>query len=234
MAGDFEISVRTNVKEIQKSLDTFTRQEVPYATALAINSICAKIIEREKANFKSVFDRPTPFTLNALGFKPASKLNPTATIFMKDAQEKYLEPYEYGGKQIPVKPGNVAVLNPIAIGLNQYGNIPQNRIKQLLGLDLNDPHKVKVMSARRQTNLQKNQRMYFTGVPSNKPGAPAGLWQRLPDHKGLKLIVKFADPKDVHQHLDYYHRAQEVVDMYFDRVFLLSVQHASNMTNGFV
>lgn len=230
--SEFVISVRTNVKDVSKQLDYLAFKELPFAVALAVNSMGKKIIEMERANFKNTFDRPTPFTMSALGMIPAVKNRPIAVVFVKDIQAQYLMPYEFGGKAIPAKPGNRAMLNPKGITVNQYGNIPYMKVRTLLGLDLNDPKKRSKMSPARVKTLQKNQKMYFIGKVQRGGQSINGLWKRLPGHKGLKLMFKFTDPVTVKQHLDYHARAAAIVDKNFDRILLLSVKYAMDTPQG--
>lgn len=218
-----QISVRTNVKEIEKQLDYLAQKQLPYATAVAINSMASKIKEKQLDNFKETFDKPTPFTMSALGIVYANKNHPEALLFMKPAQEKYLTPYEFTFKQVAHKS---AILNPRSIKLNQYGNIPAGKIKSLLGVDLNDPGKVKSMTQRKKAILLNNSKRYFMGSVTRKGEKVGGLWERLPGRKGLKLVMRFTEPKALAIHLNYFFHAKRVIDRNFDRILLLSLKHA--------
>ena len=63
---------------------------------------------------RSVFDRPTPFTLNSIGVKPARKDNLESVVFVKDIATSYLAPYEFGGRN---KLNSKALLKPVNVPL---------------------------------------------------------------------------------------------------------------------
>jgi hypothetical protein len=75
------------------------------------------------------FDRPNPFTMQAVSFTPATKDNLVATLFVKNAQAVYLELEETGGTRTP-QPGSPINI-PVDLKTNQYGNIPRGRIAAL-------------------------------------------------------------------------------------------------------
>jgi hypothetical protein len=59
-----------------------------------------RVAEVEKQNEAKVLDRPRPFTQNALARARRDKDRMTAVVFLKDITAKYLEPYEFGGKNV--------------------------------------------------------------------------------------------------------------------------------------
>lgn len=204
-----DISIRAPIKDIQKTLSAFARQQIPYATALALTSLAKKVQAEETKALSQVFDRPTPFTLKAIGVKAARKSNLTATVFVKDIAASYLAPYEFGGMR---KQNGRAMLNPKAAQTNQYGNLPKNLISRLKG----------------RSDI-------FIGAIKTKNGSVVnGVWQRpmatapLAGRKGLrggnrtdhlKLLIRFTDTQPVKQHLGYRARAQRVVNAHFNAEF---------------
>ena len=112
-----------------------------------------RVIKGEKAELLSDFPTATPFTQNAFSYSPATKNAPVATVFVKDIQEKYLQPYTDHGKSIPAGPGNVAMLVPKGIGVNQYGNIPYGRVRSM-----------------------KNKKNVFSGTIKTKSGQTIGVY----------------------------------------------------------
>jgi hypothetical protein len=202
----FEINIRTDVERFGKTLDDFARRQLPFATALAITALARKVQAAETAALPEVFDRPTPFTMRAVGVVPATKRKPEAIVFIKDIQAAYLAPYEFGGKQIPARPGNVAVLTPKAIRLNQYGNIPYGAVARLKG----------------KGNT-------FVGAIKSKSGETiSGVWQRQPGPRGgrLRMLVRFTDPREVTKHFQYHARAEAIVRKNFEPEMRLALQRA--------
>lgn len=212
------IDVQSNLKEFQQKLDSFARQQLPFATARALTTLAGMVRDEERVSMGSVFDRPTPFTINSVGVKPAKKTDLTAIVFVKDIAASYLQPYETGG--VNKLTGNV-FLRPGGVGLNKYGNLPRNKIAQL-----------------------KSRKDVFIGPVKFKSGSVInGVWQRNPEQRGkrtkgdgrygtkgahskqlaaqgirttLKLLVKFEDAHPIRQRLGFHNKAQQVVRQRFD------------------
>lgn len=208
------INVKTNLDEFTKKISAIAYKQIPFATGLALNDIAAKVIEAEQKNEAKVLDRPRPFTVGALGIVKARKGNMEATVFMKPITARYLAPYEFGGDNVL---NGRALLKPIAAmkDLDQYGNLPRNFIRRLKG----------------RSDI-------FIGKIRTKRGMIDGVWQRTTEEGGrvqvstktgkirntkknlntsgkLVLLVKFSDPHQVRQHLDWFGVAQRAVDAEF-------------------
>lgn len=195
-----EISVRADVKKLEKSLNDLAYKQIPFATALALTNLAKQVQLSEETALPSIFDRPTLFTQNAIGVTPARKDNPQAVVFMKDITAAYLAPYEFGGKNKGVGARGV-FLRPANITLNQYGNLPRNKVAALKG----------------KPNV-------WIGKIKGKNGQDIdGVWQRIPAARGrpasLKLLIKFEDPHPARQHIDWFKRADAIVRANFNREF---------------
>ncbi|HEY1927604.1 MAG TPA: hypothetical protein VGG92_09075 [Caulobacteraceae bacterium] len=198
------ISVRSNIKELSRGLHGLAREQIPFATALMLTDLASKVAKGETQGMESTFDRPTPFTLKGMGVKAAKKSDLTASVFVKDAQARYLEPYLKPGGGVQVLGKNRVILMPIDVARNQYGNIPRGQLRQLKG----------------RSDI-------FIGSVKTKSGEIYGVWQRptRPDvgrhgRKGravntsghLQLLVRFTAPAQVGHNLGYEGRAQKVID----------------------
>jgi hypothetical protein len=190
------ISVKANIAGVAKGLDDLAKRQLPFASALAVTGLAQRVRLAETANLAQTFDRPTPFTLNAVGVVPARKANPTAIVFVRDRQAAYLAPYEFGGRQ--VLGSKRALLNPKRVPLNQYGNIARGKLKQL-----------------------KGRRDVFVGTMKGV----SGVWQRLPGDR-LKLLIRWGEGIAVRQHLGYVARAQAIVDRFFAEEFAFALRRA--------
>lgn len=195
--ADFEISIKSNVAEFQKQLDAVARTQIPYATSLAINSLARTIMKAEEDEIEKTFPSATPFTKRGLAYIPAVKNKLFATVFIKDIQEKYLSPYADGGQSVPT-PGGAMVV-PVSIGVNKYGNIPKGKVSNMKGRSgVFYATKGKVKFANGKT---------FSGV-----------FQRLNAKGGgprIKILVKMQDPWMVKQHFGFEARARATVDENF-------------------
>lgn len=180
-ASMFSISVRADVKKISRALDDVSRKQLPFATAQAINATAEKLRIAQRANMSKVLDAPTPFTLNSVAVKRATKSNPTAVVYVKPVAAAYLLPYEKGGLN---KLNSAALLKPVGAKVNQYGNLPRNLVKRLAA----------------KPNA-------FVGKVKTKNGVVDGVWQRTKKTRGnqggLKLMVRFEDAHEATQRLNY-------------------------------
>jgi hypothetical protein len=202
-----QISVQTNIKDIERALNNFARKQVPFAAAAAMTATAKLVQQAEVKNLSHVLDNPTPFTLRSIGITAARKNNLVAKVYMRDVAASYLEPYEFGGVH---KLNGRALLNPKDVGTNQYGNLPRNVLARL-----------------------KGRRDVFIGAVKTKDGKVInGVWQRplatapLPGRKApkganastqLKLLIRFGDALEVKQHLGYRTLAKMVIAASFNR-----------------
>lgn len=213
MASVTTISVRSNVDQIERSLNTFVRDQIPFATASAINALAKQVNAGEVENLRATFRNPSPFTLRSIRTAPARKGNPEATVFVQNTAEQYLLPYEDGG--VHKLPGP-ALFNPKDIDLNAYGQLPRGIMARMRG-----------------------RKDIYIGVVKTSKGPVNGVWQRLDvsrsggqrrrragrgslhdKHLGaLKLLIRFGDALPVTQHLDYMKRGQQIVDRNFRKEF---------------
>lgn len=168
------ISVRTDYLRMERKLTDFERRQLPYATARALTATAnAGQAEEEKA-LPSAFDRPTPFTMRAIAIRPATKTKLQAEVYVRPIQAKYLGLQEEGGIRRPKKR---ALVNPVGVKLNQYGNIPNKALARL-----------------------KRRRDVFVG----RVGKVSGVWQRPKAVKGAArkpvLLMRFDGPQQVKPH----------------------------------
>ncbi|MFP3186795.1 MAG: hypothetical protein RXR52_36615 [Paraburkholderia sp.] len=213
MAGTVTISVKSNVDQFERSLNTFVRDQIPFATSSAINALAKQVQSAEVENLRSTLRNPSPFTLRSIRMTAARKGAPEATVFVQDKAEQYLLPYEYGGvHQLP----GPALFNPKDIDLNAYGQLPRGIMARMRG-----------------------RKDIYIGVVNTAKGPVNGVWQRLDisragaqrkrragrgslhdKHLGaLKLLIRFGDALPVTQHLDYMKRGQQIVDRNFRKEF---------------
>lgn len=111
---------------------------------------------------------------------PATKASLSARVHLKDVQAAYLGLQITGGVRTPKK--RALVLPGAGLKLNQYGNIPRNKVKQLL--------------ARPDT---------FSG----RVGNVAGIWQRT--RKGLKLMLLYEPKAQYRKRFPFYEIVADVV-----------------------
>lgn len=215
----FDISVKSNLKEISKKLTGLAYKQMPFATSQALTALGKQVQTGEVKALKATLKNPSPFTLKSIRMTAASKSNLTATVFVMDKAAEYLTPYEAGGLH---KLNSKALLNPKDIPLNQYGQLSKAVLAKL-----------------------KARPDIFIGPVTTKKGIVNGVWQRVtdtrrvtllnakgkrlrginkmgndPQSKGhLKLLIRFGDALPVKQKWGYKDRAKHIVDANFNQEF---------------
>ncbi|NID15395.1 hypothetical protein [Luteibacter yeojuensis] len=185
-----EISLRSNLKQVTKQLSALAYKQVDFAASQAINDLARQVAAAEKENIKATFEKPKPFTVNAVGVRGATKRTLTATVFMRPVAAKYLAPYEQGG--VHKLPGR-ALLNPKNIRLDQYGQLTRSTLQRL-----------------------KARRDVFIGPVNTKHGPVNGVWQRTKAARGqpagLKLLIRFGDALPVKKRLGWVSTAKGILE----------------------
>ncbi len=138
----------SNTKDVSRELGRLVREQMPFATALALTETARDIETNVNKRIGRAFDRPTPFTKRAVYVQRATKAQLVATMGIKDKQAEYLGIQETGGERLPERR---ALVLPSQARVNQYGNIPRKAVARAL--------------SRPDT---------FSG----KVGGVAGVWQR--------------------------------------------------------
>lgn len=208
------IDVRIESEKVQKHLNDIAMREFPIAIAWALTALAVDVQEAEKASLFTTFDRPTPFTVNAIRIIPAKKDTGWSEVFVMDTAAAYLYPYEVGGFAKLIGKG-VTWLKPADYSLlNQYGNFSQNRVAQLKA-------KGSVFIVSGDAKFGKNQHKLAHGIWERIGAAPkSGKRPRgKVKGRGLRLLIKFGDPKQTRQHLDFQKRAEMIVRKNFNKRF---------------
>ena len=195
----FTINVKADIKGLTRTLNDLQKKQIPFATAKALTATAKNIAEAQRKALPSIFDRPTLFTQRSIGVKAARKSNLTAIVFVKDIAAQYLKPFEFGGKHhLPDSKRGGTLMNPKAVQLNQYGNLPKGMLQRLAG-----------------------RKDVFVGAVQTKAGQTvSGVWQRpaaaqargrgLNRTGSLRLLVRFGDALSVQPRMQWRKRAEAV------------------------
>lgn len=142
-------SVRNEVEQKLRSFDQRVRSQVPFATAKALTRTAYAVRDAERAEVAAVFDRPTPWTLNSMVVKAATKVSQQAAVTFKDPRAKGT-PYERalahqitGGtrewkrfelalRRIGALPDGMAAVPGQTATMDSYGNMSRGQIVQIL------------------------------------------------------------------------------------------------------
>lgn len=189
-----------NEMEVIKAFQDLAQKQMPFAASLALNETAQDAKNAVTKQIEKKLDRPTRFTLNAVGVRRASKRNLKATVFIKDIQAEYLQYAIEGGTR---KPKDKALVVPRDIRLNKYGNIPGLRGGKKIAALLNKPNT-------------------FMGTIKGQ----SGIWQRTNKNKRLKLLLAFEDKIEYRKRLDFHKIVAGVAKNRLQRNLKRALEHA--------
>jgi hypothetical protein len=149
MADFVRVSVRHDLDRMITTLDDMQRRHIPYAKVVALTRTAGDVKKAEIQEISRSFDAPTPYTLNALFTKSATKTNPSAFVWLKDEAgkgtpaDRFLAPEVYGGARVPkrfesalssfgILPPGMFAMPGAAARLDRYGNMSSGQIVQIL------------------------------------------------------------------------------------------------------
>ncbi|MFH5926433.1 hypothetical protein [Roseomonas xinghualingensis] len=124
------ISVRHDFDKLSRTLDAFSRKQMPFATARALTATAREAGSEFTRSMPETLDRPTPFTMRAVGITAARKNSLRSVVFIKDRQAEYLGYQEKGGHRGPKRR---ALVMPAGMRLNRYGNMPNRAVAKAIG-----------------------------------------------------------------------------------------------------
>lgn len=144
-----QIKLSSNFPAVRDALKKAPGQ-VAYAASVALNKTAETARRDVMDNMKRVFDRPTPWALNSLRVKRATKTNLVAELAFKDknsveSSRSMIEPHVFGGKrrfkamesrlwQAGYLPAGWNAVPGAGAKLNAYGNMSPGQISQVLNV----------------------------------------------------------------------------------------------------
>lgn len=130
-------SVQSNLDELSKRLTRVQREQVPFATSMALNTVAGDVAKAITVQMSRYLDNPTPFTQQAYMYRSGKFRGERATkrklyvdIIPGPKQEAYLRFQIEGGTRTPT---GAAILVPTALApKNKYGNITKGTRKKFV------------------------------------------------------------------------------------------------------
>ncbi|MHB8947545.1 MAG: hypothetical protein ACYC4S_00590 [Rhodoferax sp.] len=241
-----QIKIDVNTKQVQDAL-TKAPGQINFALANAMNKTALQAKSELQTMMPRVFDRPTPWVINSLRVKFASKSNLVAEVAYKDknsveSARSMIEPHVFGGKRhhkafearlnrIGLLPSGYSAVPGGAAKLDSYGNMSQGQISQLLnvlgayteaGFNKANINTVKRLA---KGNVKKNTQGFVYWV--NKVGStrakhlPPGVYQRVITAFGtsLKPVLIFVKQANYKTRFDFFGITQKVIDRDFSGNF---------------
>jgi hypothetical protein len=190
----------TNAQVIANSIREIPARLVPYAASTALTRTAQIAAKTDLPNaMRAVFDNPTPFTLNSLFVKPATKENLSARVMVKDSAsrgvvpEKFLFPEVAGGGRNEKGfekalryggwlKGSERAIPADDMPRDAYGNVSGPTIRSILAT-LEKP--------RGGASKGRRKGRYGAGIFAGQIGKTRGIWQRDGSGKGRTIKPLF-------------------------------------------
>lgn len=234
---------------LERTLKNWELQQLPFATAQALTQTGQRVKNAIRATMQVGLDRPTPYTLNSLYLKPATKNNLVCEVSLKNVASKgappskYLAPNVYGGARLPkssevlmrrqgVLPGGMLWVPGSGATMNQFGNMSVGQIVQVLSAMKAFPevgylaNRSKRLGARANKNASK----LFVGTPGGGR-LPLGVYLRGTDGS-LKPIMIFVSEANYSVRLPVSQIATTVYQTNFQEVFNQALRDALILSPG--
>lgn len=214
------------LQDFDDELASLEEKQIPFAAALALTRTAQGVKEVLVTSMRTVFDRPTPYTLNSLRVFPATKEKLVARVWMKDESVKaepatrWLTPEIYGGdrrtkrverqlRERGILPEGKYVVPGAGAKLDKYGNMNRGQVtKALSGIGGYTQQGYDANATDSARSVKKgNYRRYF--VMHGPDRQPIGIAERTAKGKdGLAMILAFVSKPTYRKTFDFYQIAQ--------------------------
>jgi hypothetical protein len=192
----FKLSVKDNFPDIAARLQALGRQ-APFVAAVSLTRTIQDVKTAEVAEMQRVFDRPTPYALNGLFVKPATRTNLEARVWVKDnpfgkgtPADRFLLPHIYGGSRGQKGMERLLQLNGLmpahwyavpAAGaeLDANGNVKRSQITQILSqlkVQRGAGHESRATGSARSNRTIARQGVTYFALPVARRGLKPGIY----------------------------------------------------------
>jgi hypothetical protein len=194
------ISVKADISQITRKLSALEKEQVPYATAVALTRTAKFTQAALVKQMSSDFNEPTSYTLNALRIEPATKTKLHALILAKDKvstgnpASAYLAPEVFGGLRrvkafensfirAGLMPATYYAIPTRAAPLDSHGNVPLSVISRIISQARGSAYK----GGGRKIRGASTKYEYFS-VGTNEVGPlKPGIYRQLSSGKGANV-----------------------------------------------
>jgi hypothetical protein len=177
-------------------------REAEFAAVVALTRTAQDVRAAEQREIDDSFDRPNPYTRNAIFVRPATRQTMEAQVGIKDdlsggrgarAQSTYLEPQIEGGgrrlkaferalRSLGVMDGTQYVVPGQAARIDAYGNIERGQILQVLSqlraFTGAETVSRNLVARKRAAAFRRAGGQYFAVGPYKRGGLAPGIYQR--------------------------------------------------------
>jgi hypothetical protein len=219
----------SGVVETKKALATLAGQ-LPYATSLALNRTGNVVLAAQREEMRRSFDRPTPYTLNALFQTKARKDNLETRTRIKSpslaeagqTEKRYVGVQIFGGdrkdkaserilRQRGLLPAGYQMVPGGGIKLDEYGNVPGGTVQAILKALLADYTGGRVKATRGTFVI-------------GQVGGTQGIW-KVQRNKWLPMFI-FVRKPSYQRRLDYYGVSERTFARNWSEIFGKAVDDA--------
>jgi len=228
-----------NIPQVQRELGWIARDQVPFATAVAMTR-SGKAIERTlRESLASVFDKPTPYITRGTFSTSAKKDKLTITIGMRDqstrgaspalyvrehftGRARGLKPFERALEANGLLPSGWRAMPGEGMKLDRFGNPDRNMVREVIGAARSG---LSVYSKRKNPMAVG----YFV-VPPDSPARNtrhlvAGLYRRL-GRDGVIPVFVYVKQANYQQVLDLPKLAIDKFNQVFPTEFAIALDRA--------
>jgi hypothetical protein len=193
------VDVRADIRRALAKLDNAKRNQVPFATAVALTKTAQHTQRELTAEMGRSFQSPTPYTMAALAISSATKGSLRSSVFIKDRsrsgtpQVKYLRTEIEGGARGNKPFENLLIRNNVmesgfyavpgdGAPLDSFGNVSLGSLKRILSqLGARSKAKANETAAQKvKRNARKSVERYFVigAQEAAAGGPPHGIYER--------------------------------------------------------
>lgn len=232
-----QISIKAHVTDAIRALDEVHRRHIPFASVYAATLTARKVKVEEVAVMHRVFDKPTPYTLNALRVKPATMRDPVASVEFKDSTHKgtpakrFLNPNIHGGprsqksheRRLAALLGSTYLIPGKGVATNAYGNVSGATFTRILSQLKVSSDSYANASGSRRSKAKRKADAYFILKGRN-----------IVMHRKGKAVMPALIPIKAPQYskrFPFYETAQAVVAREFPQQFVTALNRAIATSN---
>lgn len=246
------LSVQDDLKKVIDVVGDIAPRHIKRSVAIALTKTAVKAKNAIADEMPKVFDRPTPYTRNAMWIKAATVQNPEATIMVKDQslaaigaggprpQINWLSPEIHGGprnkKGFELKlqaagllPNGYYVM-PAENGvrLDAFGNVPGAVYQHILRNLEYGPKTPRNMAKAKPGSYAPKAAKYFV-LSESRGKLPPGIYERraFAQGSGMRAVFVFVKKQPVYQErLDFYQIIERTVQSEFVYQFEFAFEDA--------
>lgn len=230
--------------ELVRGLNQLQTNQLPFAMAKTLTNLASLAREKTYDEMRRVFDRPTPYTLNSLAVKMATKTNLVSKVQLKDNtliadESHYLNPEVKGGSRgykaferrlfrQGILPAGYFTVPGSGANIDAYGNMSRGQITQMLsffGSFREAGYDANMGPAQRRRLATPTAKRYGLAYFAIQPGTGnrlhPGIYKRIASNFGsaIKPVLLFVKMSKYRQRLDIQRIADQTYSQNFGSIF---------------